>query len=194
MRASAIASLAVLALVAHSASSSEKASPWSRGYGFRGLACSTAAIPDVSGAYYGIDLVSTKRVQGTGNARGLAKVTFSESPYGVAVTNDGSYVHDIALSLERMKLPKEGVLTAWVARSDLSEVERLGVFDDAFQVSGRVAWNRFLVVVTLESSSEPGDLWSGPVVLRGMSRSGMMHTMAGHGPFEKEPCAKYGFR
>jgi hypothetical protein len=30
--------------------------------------------------------------------------------------------------------------------------------------------------------------------MRGMSRSGRMHTLAGHGPFEAEPCAKYGFR
>ncbi|MDE2875730.1 MAG: hypothetical protein OXU69_07275 [Gemmatimonadota bacterium] len=31
------------------------------------------------------------------------------------------------------------------------------------------------------------------VVIRGMSRSGMTHTMAGHGPFEEENCAAYGY-
>jgi hypothetical protein len=29
--------------------------------------------------------------------------------------------------------------------------------------------------------------------MRGMSRSGMMHTMAGHGPFQQENCARYGY-
>ena len=36
-------------------------------------------------------------------------------------------------------------------------------------------------------------MWTGPIVIRGMSRSGMMHTMAGHGPFEEENCAAYGY-
>jgi hypothetical protein len=50
------------------------------------------------------------------------------------------------------------------------------------------------VIITLEPSADDlGERWQGPVVLRGMSRSGMMHTMAGHGPFETEPCAVYGF-
>jgi hypothetical protein len=172
----------------------EEPSLWSRGLGYRGLSCGAAAIPDVPDAYYGIDLVATRRVPGLGNAVGLGVVTFAASPYGVSVTEAGEYVHDVSLSLERLKAPKNGVLTAWVASSDLSRVERLGVFDDSFRVDGRVSWNRFLVVVTLEPSPEPTDGWAGPVVLRGMSRSGMMHTMAGHGPFEKEPCAKYGFR
>lgn len=39
----------------------------------------------------------------------------------------------------------------------------------------------------------PAPPWAGPVILRGMSRSGRMHTMAGHGPFEQERCAKYGY-
>lgn len=45
----------------------------------------------------------------------------------------------------------------------------------------------------LDTGSAGPDMWSGPVVLRGMSRSGMMHTMAGHGPFEQENCAAYGY-
>ena len=60
--------------------------------------------------------------------------------------------------------------------------------------SGRVDWNKFLVLVTLEPSTEVTNRWLGPVVMRGMSRSGMMHTLAGHGPYENEPCLKYGFK
>jgi hypothetical protein len=192
MRGLALAAGLVLAPAALLAG--ETASPWSAGYGYRGMACSAAAVPNVPEAYYGIDLVPTKRVPGTGASTGLGKVNFVDSPYGVAVTERGEYVYDVAIRLERLKRPRSGTLTAWVARSDLSEVERLGPLDDDLQASGQVAWNKFLVVVTLEPDAEPAELWRGPVVLRGMSRSGMMHTLAGHGPFEKEPCAKYGFK
>jgi hypothetical protein len=62
-------------------------------------------------------------------------------------------------------------------------------------LTGRVEWNKFLLIITAEAPGEtPGDRWQGPVVMRGMSRSGMMHTMAGHGPFELESCLKYGYR
>ena len=55
-------------------------------------------------------------------------------------------------------------------------------------------WNKFLVFVTLEPAEATGEArWQGPVVMRGLSRSGLMHTMAGHGPYEQEPCAVYGY-
>jgi len=178
------------------AAESEIRSPWSTAFGYRGLSCSAAAastVPDVPGVYYGIDLVTTKRVPGTGQGGGLGRVTFAESPYGVSVTGHGTYVYDVDLKLERIKVPKTGVLTGWITTSDLSEVIRLGPLGDDLEASGQVEWNKFLVLVTLEPSEETSDRWSGPIVMRGMSRSGMMHTLAGHGPFEKEPCSKYGF-
>lgn len=187
------AALLVTGLLAVPATAEETSSPWSSGFGFRGVTCGATAIPDLPDAYYGIDMVPTKRVPGTGGATGLGRVTFAESPYGVSVTTDGSYVYDLALSFSRLKPPSNRVLTAWVTKSDLSEVVRLGVLDEDLRISGRVEWNRFLVVVSLERGDESAKRWQGPIVLRGMSRSGMMHTMAGHGPYEREPCAKYGF-
>jgi hypothetical protein len=100
---------------------------------------------------------------------------------------------DITMALRRIKKPKKGFLTAWATKDDLSETTRLGVLDDDFRVSGKAAWNKFLLVVSLEPTDEPTGKWSGPIVMRGMSRSGMMHTLAGHGPYQAEPCAKYGF-
>lgn len=191
-RASLLFGIALLAVTG--ANAEETPSLWSTGYGFSGWTCSGAVLPETGGPYYGVEMVPTRRVPGTGNAVGLGKVTFARSPYGISVTRDGTYVYHLSLSLDRLKRPKHGVLTAWVTTSDLSKVDRLGPLDEAFRVDGRVEWNRFLVVVTLEPSADPAERWQGPVVLRGMSRSGMMHTMAGHGPFEKEPCAKYGFR
>lgn len=183
-----------LSLAAASFAAEEVGSHWSTGFGYRGTACSAAAIPEVPEAYYGIDLVPTKRVPGTGAGSGLGEVSFADSPFGVSVSDEGEYVYDIAIRLERLKPPKTGKLTAWVAKSDLSEVASLGPLDGELRVRGRVAWNKFLVVVTLEPEGELGNGWRGPIVMRGMSRSGMMHTLAGHGPFEKEPCAKYGFK
>ena len=44
------------------------------------------------------------------------------------------------------------------------------------------------------TDDDPGaERWSGPIVFRGMSRSGMMHTMVGHGALQKENCAAYGY-
>ena len=78
--------------------------------------------------------------------------------------------------------------------TEVDRIERLGVVEPGRAFTGRVAWNKFLVVVTLEEEDDPeAATWSGPIVLRGMSRSGMMHTMAGHGPFQQENCAAYGY-
>lgn len=182
-------------VLATSVRAGEERSPWNVPFGFSGT-CSAAraALSDLPANYYGIEMVPTKRVPGTGAGVGRAVITFAKSPYGVSVSPKGTYVVDVALTLGRLNPPKKGTLTAWATKDDLSEVERLGVLDDAFRVSGKVGWNKFLLVVTLEPSAEAKDTWSGPIVMRGMSRSGLMHTLAGHGPFQQEPCAKYGFR
>ena len=189
------ASVSVSVSVSSVSAAEERSSPWNLPFGFSGScgAASTAAIPDLPSNYYGIDMVPTKRVPGTGAGVGIGVVTFSKSPYGISVTPDGTYVVDVQVTLDRIKQPKRGVLTAWATKDDLSEVKRLGTMDASFRASGQIGWNKFLLVVTLEPSAKPTDIWSGPVVMRGMSRSGLMHTLAGHGPYEQEPCAKYGF-
>ena len=164
--------------------------------------------------YYAIDLVSTRRIPGSGEARGTAAVTFAGSPFGISISAMGGYVQDLAISVDRLKPAKTGAYVVWITTPDLDEVVRAGVLDDEMRASGQVSWNKFLVVITLEdsveesadgsadrsaarSSAESGDgtsgIWQGPIVLRGASRSGRMHTMAGHGPFQLEPCIKYGY-
>jgi len=166
-----------------------------------GMSCSAVIqiprIPTVPGEYYGVDLVATKRVPGTGQAMGVGSVTFAKSPFGIAVSPSGHYVYDIDLSVERLRQPKHGFYTAWITTPTLDKIKRLGVLSDekVSRVSGQVDWNKFLVVVTLEPSVVDNDrMWVGPIIMRGISRSGLMHTMAGHGPFEREPCQKYGYR
>lgn len=144
--------------------------------------------------YYQFPMVSTKRVPGTGNATGVGEVGFSQSPYGIALTPDGSYEYDFTVRFERLGPSRGGAYVVWTTTPELDQVALAGELTDPAGFSGKVAWNKFLVVVTLEPAFDPdAAMWTGPIVIRGMSRSGMMHTMAGHGPFEEKNCAAYGY-
>jgi hypothetical protein len=116
------------------------------------------------------------------------------SPFGFAVTPDGSYQYDLILESQRLAAPREGVYVVWVTTPSLDQIRLMGTLDERGGIEIGVGWNKFLVVVTLEPVLDPeATIWSGPIIMRGMSRSGMMHTMAGHGPFETENCAIYGY-
>ncbi len=144
--------------------------------------------------YYKITLVPTRRVPGARRATGAAAVTFTPSPFGISISPKGNYVYNLDISIENLPPAREGAYVVWVSTADLDQIKRLGTLDDAMKISGQVHWNKYLVIITLEPSANvTGDIWQGPVVLRGMSRSGMMHTMAGHGPFQQEPCASFGY-
>jgi len=159
--------------------------------------CGAAVRAEPGETYYAIDLVPTKRVPGTGAATGTARVTFAPSPFGVAVGTGGAYAQSLDIRVQGLRPRASDTFVVWAATSDLEQVTRLGELDAAAQgqLHGRVEWNKFLVIITAEApSAVPADRWQGPIVMRGMSRSGMMHTMAGHGPFELESCLKWGYR
>lgn len=138
--------------------------------------------------FYAIELVTTERVGGVADASGTAFVHFGTSPFGVSVSGDGSYAYDVRVEVAGLP-ERDGAFVAWVARTDLTEMRKIGSLDADGRAEGRVAWNKFLVIVTLETeASEEAEQWTGPVVLRGISRSGLMHTEAGHGPFEEAIC------
>ena len=154
----------------------------------------TCTLADDPPPYYAIELVTTKRVPGARMATGTADVLFAHSPFGLALTPEGEYVYDLKIRVDKLAPARKGAYVAWVTTPNLDQRVRLGALDESHTVSGRVAWNKFLVVVTLEEDEAEGQAsWQGPVVVRGMSRSGLMHTQAGHGPFESEPCAVYGY-
>jgi len=153
--------------------------------------CSSSMGPE----YYAFELYTTKNIPGTGLAKGRAEVSVSSAvPFSVALGPDGSYVYDVQVSIERMRVPRQGRLVAWVTTPEIDRIERMGTLNDQLRASGRVSWNKFIVVVTLEPEDRTEDAtWSGPIVFRGMSRSGMMHTMVGHGALQEENCAAYGY-
>lgn len=163
------------------------------GLGDRADALACVADPDPP-PYYAIDLVTTRRVPGSSSATGVANVTFKASPFGVALSPTGEYVYTLSIAIDDLAPARSGAYVVWVTTRDLSQVEKIGVLDDTHRIQGEAAWNKFLVVVSLEEEPETATRWSGPIVLRGMSRSGKMHTMAGHGPFASEPCATYGYQ
>ena len=163
-------------------------------WSFMPAGCAEGSAPVDPPEYYGFPIVSTRRVPGTGQATGLGLITFAPSPFGLALAPDGSYVYDLILTSERLAQPREGAYIVWVTTPSLDQVRLVGALDERGGIQGRVQWNKFLVVVTLESRFDPeATMWNGPIVMRGMSRSGMMHTMAGHGPFETDNCAQYGY-
>jgi len=159
------------------------------------VVCADPEPPD----YYTFEMVTTKNVPGTARLTGEAAVTFAPSPFGVALSPDGSYAYDVHVRLQNLPdAPRGGVWAVWFTASDLSEISFAGVLEPGEAFHGPVVWNKFLAIVTLE---DPADLdvdgaparWKGPVVTRGMSRSGRMHTMAGHGPLQQENCAAWGY-
>ena len=146
-------------------------------------------------AYYAFELHTTRNIPGTGLAKGVVEVQLpATSPFSVQLGDDGSYVYELELSIDRMRAPRQGRLVAWVTTPEIDRIERMGALDENLRAGGRVTWNKFIVVVTLEPEDDPAaETWSGPVVFRGMSRSGMMHTMVGHGALQQENCAAYGY-
>ena len=183
---------AVLLLASSAAASADAPLPAGHAPSERAAAC-FAFDPDPP-VYYAIDLVTTKNVPGSRRASGIANVTFRPSPFGVALSSTGEYVYNLSIAIADLAPARGGSYVAWVTTPDLSNVARLGTLDDTHRIDGQVEWNKFLVVVSLEENPDAVERWTGPIVVRGMSRSGMMHTMAGHGPFQTEPCAVYGYQ
>ncbi|MQA91849.1 MAG: hypothetical protein GEU90_16770 [Gemmatimonas sp.] len=122
-----------------------------------------------------------------GGAYGSARLTFGDSPFGVTVNAAGNHLYDLRVETSGLPKPPGVEHIVWVATPDLDQVTKLGVLDDEGRALGQVTYNKMLVFVTAERSTDL-DRWSGPILLRGISASGLMHTMAGHGPFLGMPC------
>ena len=118
---------------------------------------------------------------------GIADLSYSESPFGVAVTGDGRYASDMKLVVKG--LPEDPTVTyvVWVAPPNLSAVRKLGAIKNDSEMKARLEWNKFLLFVSAEPDPKV-ERWAGKILLTGISRSGLMHTFAGHGPFESALC------
>lgn len=145
--------------------------------------CGVGAAPSMVDPF-AISLLPTPAANG---AAGAATLTFAQSPFGLTVTEQGNHLYDVRVQTQGLPPLAGQHYVAWAVTPSLDRTERLGSLGDDGAVAGRVEFNKFLLFVTAEADPL-AERWSGPVVLRGISRSGRMHTMAGHGPFETEAC------
>lgn len=113
-----------------------------------------------------------------GAARGLAKLTLATSPFGVTVTEDGRYVYDIRLEIRGLEIRPDVTYVVWAVTPTLDRRKKLGVVAEDLTAYGQVDWNRFMVVVTAETSPDVEE-WQGPILFSAASPSGKMQTMAG---------------
>jgi hypothetical protein len=110
-------------------------------------------------------------------ARAHARLVFSDSPFGVALTADGHARYDVEIT--EAKLPAPATLgnfsgyAAWAVTPDLTQWERLGPVTNGNTTVGSVDFNKFLLVVTAERDSTSH---AGPTVLHGSSPSGWLQT------------------
>lgn len=127
----------------------------------------TGAAPDPD--LHCIDLVPIPDLPG---ASAVARLLPAPSPFGVAVDRNGS--HRYRVDLRVAGLPPADSLghtryAAWATTPLLRPVIPLGEVVDG-RVTGEIALDRFLLLVTAESGPERSD-WAGRIVLRGLSAS-----------------------
>jgi hypothetical protein len=129
---------------------------------------------------YDIDLFATARAPA---AQGHARLVFAQSPYGVAVTEDGHASYDVQITASSLPAPASlGQYTAyvaWVTSTDLSEWHRLGVIANGSTTLGQAELNKFLLVITAETDSA-ATAHAGPTILHGTSPSGWLQSFLTH--------------
>jgi len=148
-------------------------------------AAACEAPPD----YYSFELHPTGTTPSARGASGKAEVGLVDSPFDLALSAEGRFERRVTVRVEGVRTAPGETLVAWAAPPELEPLVRLGPFEPGETVDGVLDFNKFLVFVSIEPAGAPAaDRWTGPIVLRGMSRSGRLRSMASHGMFEPEPC------
>ncbi len=118
---------------------------------------------------------------------GTATLTPARSPFGLATTKDGHSIFTV--DVEVPVLPPANAFradattyVAWVTTAQLDRIERLGAVVAGAKTRGRVAMNKFMVVITAEPAVS-GARWTGPIVMRGTSASSYLTNFSGHTMF-----------
>ena len=137
---------------------------------------------------YKFSLRATSRAR---QATGVGELKPAASPFGFAVTAQGFPVYDLELRLQGLRTPESlgstGSYVVWLVTPELDRTEKLGSVDPAGTFQFRVStMNKFILVVSLEASSDVTKR-SGPVMLRGISPSGLMQSFASHELFDNMP-------
>ncbi len=148
------------------------------------------AMPWVGACLLTPEVVPLSGTQSAPGSRGSMTLTQPGSPFEITVDEGGFQTFDIEIQVDRMRRRHGAVYVAWAAKPELDEWMQLGTLSEENRLEARVAWNQFLVFVSEEASADV-ERWQGPIMLTGLSPSGRLHTMAGHGPFEAMNCQLY---
>ncbi len=137
---------------------------------------------------YKFSLRATSRAR---RATGVGELKPAASPFGFAVTAQGFPVYDLELNVWGLRTPKSlgstGSYVVWLTTPELDRTEKLGPVDPVGTFRFRVStMNKFILVISLEESSDVTKR-SGPVMLRGISPSGLLQSFASHELFDNMP-------
>lgn len=112
-----------------------------------------------------------------GSVSGTVELGRVRSPFGVAVSADGELLYDVTFALRALPDPATlGPYTAYIAWATtpiLRPMIPLGEVRNGRTVAGRVAFNKFILLVTAEPSASVQER-EGRLVLRGLSPSMML--------------------
>ena len=147
---------------------------------------SHAATPQACGAaeatlrpaLYAIPLLPDQGMSGAG----VATLVPAPSPFGITVTPDGHPIFDVTVTVQNLAPPQTNGGTqyvAWATTQDLTDADRIGVIGRDQKAVGKVAWNKYIVLVTAEGATV-ADHWKGTVVLRGFSPATYLTNYASH--------------
>jgi hypothetical protein len=146
-----------------------------------------AAVAAAAFGPFDIALFNTPKAP---DAKGQARLVFAPSPFGVAVTADGRASYDVQIEAAGLPDPSSlggySAYVAWAVTTDLKQWNRLGSVTNGSSTVGRAELNKFLLVISAESSATPKQ-HSGPTVLHGTSPSGWLQSFLSHPLFRGIP-------
>ncbi len=146
----------------------------------------TSHSPDADPSLYCFPLLGTLQAP---HASGTAVLEPEASPFGLAVTRDGRARFRVALTLSGLPDPESlgpyRSFVAWATTPDLDPMIPLGRVTNGRTVTGPIALERLIIMVSVERSSATRAR-NGPLVLRGSSPSLFL---APHGVTELPPAS-----
>lgn len=130
-------------------------------------------------ALYDIPLHATENAAG---ASGNAHLAPAPSPFGMSLTPDGRVIYDVTVTASGLVAPSQmgaSHYIVWVTTQDLATGRKLAVLGADNRATGQVALDKFIVLITAESSDTVTH-WHGPIMLRGFSPSTWLQNFASH--------------
>ncbi len=131
--------------------------------------------------------VNLEPVPGLRGASGYARMIPEANPFGVAVNRDGYHKYRLQFNVEGLPDPASfgdyTTYVAWATTPFLNPIQKLGEIENGSVELGPIAFNKFLILITAESSADVTER-TGKLVVRGASPSNKMeaHDLAQAAP------------